>query len=97
MLDWLFRASDFECQKAFQNIGQQSLQASDPTVGHNAKAEENEFVATHPPSTFNDHGIKEAYYSMIETLGDQFGRLIDQLEARGKLENTQIISHSDHG
>lgn len=95
--DPLFKASDLERQKAFHNICQQSLQASDPTVGDNAKAEENEFAATHPPSTFNGRGIKAAYYAMIELLDDQFGRLIDHLDATSQLENTLIIFHSDHG
>lgn len=95
--DPLFRQSDLVRQTQFRNICQQAVHASDPTVGDNDKAEVTQFAAARPPSTFNGRKVKAAYYAMIELLDDQFGRLIDHLDARGELENTLIIFHSDHG
>jgi len=41
--------------------------------------------------------IRAAYYAMIELLDTNIGRLLDDLEARGILDNTMVIFHSDHG
>lgn len=95
--DPLFRESDLERQKGFHGICQQSMTATDPSLGKNAKDEDNRYAATHPPNSFNGCEIKAAYYAMIELLDDQFGRLIDHLEKTEQLENTLIIFHSDHG
>ena len=54
-------------------------------------------AATYPPASFNGRKVKAAYYAMIELIDDQFGRLIDHLEATGQLDDTLIIFHSDHG
>lgn len=40
--------------------------------------------------------IKE-YYAIISHLDEQIGRILDALEASGKLENTYIFFTSDHG
>ncbi|MDA0839174.1 MAG: sulfatase-like hydrolase/transferase [Planctomycetota bacterium] len=37
------------------------------------------------------------YYAMVTEVDQQFGRLIDQVEAAGQLDNTVIILTSDHG
>ena len=47
-----------------------------------------------------DREKKEAaacYYAMVTEIDQQFGKLIDQVEAAGQLENTIIILTSDHG
>ncbi len=41
--------------------------------------------------------LTEAYDNSIAYLDDQLGRLFDELEARGVLENTLVIVTSDHG
>lgn len=40
---------------------------------------------------------RAVYYALITELDQQFGRLIDHLEAAGTLDNTIIIMLSDHG
>lgn len=95
--DPLFRESDLERQKQFRYICQQAVQASDPRAAENQNDDANAFVSTHPPATFNGRKVKAAYYAMIELLDDQFGRLVDHLDATGQLKNTLIIFHSDHG
>ena len=40
---------------------------------------------------------RAAYYALISELDEQFGRLYDQLEAAGELDNTIVIVMSDHG
>ena len=95
--DPLFRDSDLVRQKQFRNICQQATEASDPRAGDNVDDADNAFTATHPPASFNGRKVKAAYYAMIELLDDQFGRLVDHLDATGQLENTLIIFHSDHG
>lgn len=37
------------------------------------------------------------YYAMITEIDEQFGRLLDRLEAAGQLENTIVVLTSDHG
>lgn len=38
-----------------------------------------------------------AYYSLITTIDQQIGRVMDHLESRGLLANTVILYHADHG
>ena len=37
------------------------------------------------------------YYALVEALDVEFGRLLDELEARGLAENTIVVYTSDHG
>jgi arylsulfatase A-like enzyme len=37
------------------------------------------------------------YYAMIDLIDDQFGRILDALEAEGVAENTVVVFTSDHG
>lgn len=95
----LFRDSDLERQKQFQNICQQAVHASNPD-GKNSQAPTGigeTATATRPPDSFNGRELKAAYYAMIELQDEQFGRLINHLEEIGQLDNTLIIFHSDHG
>lgn len=41
--------------------------------------------------------VRDAYDDCLAYLDDQVGRLLDELETRGKLENTLIVVTSDHG
>lgn len=41
--------------------------------------------------------VRDAYDDCLAYLDDQIGRLLDELETRGKLENTLIVVTSDHG
>ncbi len=40
---------------------------------------------------------RAVYYALISELDAQFGKLLDQLEAAGQLDNTVVIALSDHG
>ncbi len=41
--------------------------------------------------------IKAVYYGMITQIDRNIGRILDELEARGELENTIIVFNADHG
>ena len=41
--------------------------------------------------------LRAVYYALVTEIDGQFGRLLDQLDALGELENTIIIVTSDHG
>ncbi len=41
--------------------------------------------------------MRRGYYSMMELLDDEVGRVIECLEEQGKLDNTLVIFTSDHG
>ena len=92
----LFRTSDIERQKAFSEVSQQAVTAVDPN-GDLQPGEGTENTATIPPKSFNGRKVKAAYYAMIELIDNEFGRLVDHLEAIGELDNTLIVFHSDHG
>ena len=49
------------------------------------------------PDDFRAREVQAAYYAMIELVDEQFGRLLDALEAAGQAENTVVIFTSDHG
>ncbi len=52
---------------------------------------------SHHPSHWGFPKITASYYGMIELIDEQFGRLLDHLEATGQRENTIVIFTSDHG
>ncbi len=54
-------------------------------------------TAARPPEEFEARTMQAAYYAMIEQLDEQFGRLLDGLEATGEAEHTVVIFTSDHG
>ncbi len=49
------------------------------------------------PEEFQHKQMQASYYAMIEFLDEEFGRLLDFLDASGQRENTIIIFMSDHG
>ncbi len=49
------------------------------------------------PAAFNGQGIQAAYCAMIELVDEQFGRLLDALDASGQRDNTLVLFTSDHG
>ena len=49
------------------------------------------------PDDIGHRYLQASYYAMIEFLDEQFGRLLDHLEASGERDNTVIIFMSDHG
>lgn len=57
-------------------------------------------VADRYAQPYRDAGLSEEtarYYGMITNLDDNFGRLIDALEAKGVMDNTLIIFAGDNG
>lgn len=54
-------------------------------------------VRARAPEHWRFPETKAAYYAMIELLDEQFGRLLDHLDAIGERENTIVIFTSDHG
>ena len=49
------------------------------------------------PEECNAKDIQARYYAMIAQIDDQFGRIMQALEATGQRENTVVIFTSDHG
>jgi len=48
--------------------------------------------------TYEDHQRNRQHYAaMIENIDRQIGRFLDEVEARGELDNTLIVFSSDHG
>lgn len=51
--------------------------------------------------SFHDSSVRDtvvaAYMGLVKQCDDQFGRLLDHLEARGRLDDTMIVVTSDHG
>lgn len=45
----------------------------------------------------HEERVRDAYDDCLAYLDEQVGRLLDELEARGRLENTLIVVTSDHG
>ena len=52
--------------------------------------------ASHPDA-LRQRELKASYYAMIEFIDDEFGRLLDWLDATGLRDNTIVIYMSDHG
>ncbi|MGB1235687.1 MAG: sulfatase-like hydrolase/transferase [Planktomarina sp.] len=52
-------------------------------------------------TAFSEPGVREkvipAYMGLIKQCDDQLGRLLDHLEATGKMDDTMIVLTSDHG
>lgn len=97
----LFRPSDIERQRDFQEIRQQKMEAVDPSSPMpetpQLTADSQAARTFKAPETFNGQTIKAAYYAMIEHVDAQFGRILDALSETGQLENTIVVYHSDHG
>ena len=59
------------------------------------------FMDTHPGHAFSRDEVREtvipAYMGLIAQCDDQFGRLLDHLEATGRMDDTMIVLTSDHG
>ena len=49
------------------------------------------------PEECNAKDIQARYYAMIAQIDDQFGRIMQALEATGQRDNTVVIFTSDHG
>ena len=49
------------------------------------------------PEEFEAQKLQAAYYAMIELIDEQFGRLLQALEASGQAADTVVIFTSDHG
>ncbi len=47
------------------------------------------------PAEQRDH--LRQYYAAVTTIDEQIGRIIDELDSRGQLDNTLIVYTSDHG
>jgi arylsulfatase A-like enzyme len=46
---------------------------------------------------FNQHEARAQYYAAVSQIDEGVGRILDELEALGVLENTLVIYTSDHG
>ncbi|WP_323042283.1 sulfatase-like hydrolase/transferase [Gemmobacter sp.] len=59
------------------------------------------FMNNQPGQAFSRDGVREtvipAYMGLIAQCDDQFGRLLDHLEATGQMDSTMIVVTSDHG
>lgn len=59
------------------------------------------FMANKIAEAFQQDDVRRkvipAYMGLIKQCDDQLGRLLDHLEARGKLDDTMIVLTSDHG
>lgn len=97
----IFKESDITHQKAFRGIDQQTLDATDPRLppaDNLDTADPNiDSMGSAPPASYDAQLMKACYYAEITLVDEQFGRIIDHLEATGELENTLIVFHSDHG
>ena len=97
----IFQESDITHQRAFRNIDQQTIDATDPRLPPDENLDTTDpdldRQGSAPPETYDARLMKACYYAEITLVDEQFGRLIDHLEAIGELDNTLIIFHSDHG
>ena len=95
----LFRASDLERQKMFENVRAQTVKAANPLLGY----DKNEIASSQaergyrPPHSYNGRKVKAAYYAMVELIDTALGTVMDALEESGQLDNTLIVFNSDHG
>ncbi|MBK0328964.1 sulfatase-like hydrolase/transferase [Rhodobacteraceae bacterium F11138] len=59
------------------------------------------YMDTKVSRAFQDDEVRDkvipAYMGLIRQCDDQFGRLLDHLEASGEIDNTMIVLSSDHG
>jgi len=56
-----------------------------------------EALAPFPRTEYAVKKHKQEYYALITHLDDQIGKILDALEASGKMDNTYIIFTADHG
>ncbi len=97
----IFRDSDITHQQAFQQIDQQTIVATDPRLTPDVCLDTSDpdigRMGSIPPASYDAKQMKACYYAEITLLDEQFGRIIDHLEATNQLDNTLIVFHSDHG
>ncbi len=97
----IFRDSDITHQKAFRQIDQQTIDATDPRLPPDENPDTSDpdidRMGSAPPASYDALQMKACYYAEISLVDEQFGRIIDHLEATGQLDNTLIVFHSDHG
>lgn len=97
----IFQDSDIEHQKAFRQIDQQTIDATDPRLmpdeGLDTSDPDIDRMGSAPPESYDALLMKACYYAEITLVDEQFGRIIDHLEATDQLDNTLIVFHSDHG
>ncbi len=97
----IFRDSDITHQQAFQQIDQQTIVATDPRLTLDECLDTSDpdvgRMGSIPPASYDAKQMKACYYAEITLVDEQFGRIIDHLEATNQLDNTLIIFHSDHG
>ena len=56
-----------------------------------------EAVRGRPTDDAEHHEALAQYYASVTAMDEQMGRILDELEARGELDNTLIVYTSDHG
>lgn len=96
----IFRESDIEHQKAFRVLDQQTIDATDPRVAPDdidTSDPDIDRMGSAPPASYDARLMKACYYAEITLVDEQFGRILDHLEATGQLDDTLIVFHSDHG
>ncbi len=97
----IFRDSDITHQQAFQKIDQQTIVATDPRLTPDECLDTSDpdvgRMGSIPPASYDAKRMKACYYAEVTLLDEQFGRIIDHLEATNQLDNTLIVFHSDHG
>ena len=107
---WLLSVNPFDPHPPFDGPWQyyrrydpQSLpgahfQESDLALQEKLQAADIDFqTRAQHPEPLRHKELQASYYAMIEFIDDEFGRLLDYLEAAGLRENTIIIYMSDHG
>lgn len=97
----VFKESDITNQKAFRQIDQQTIDATDPRNTPEGVLDTADpdlgRMGSVPPASYDAKKMKACYYGEITLVDEQFGRIIDHLESIDELDNTIIIFHSDHG
>lgn len=98
----LFRVSDIEHQKAFRQIDQQTIDATNPLLAPGADDLDTfdpdvDRMGSAPPASYDARLMKACYYAEITLLDEQLGRIIDTLRETNQLDNTIVIFTSDHG
>lgn len=50
-----------------------------------------------PETPAQSHESRAQYYAAVSMIDEQMGRILDELDSRGELENTLIVYTADHG